>query len=134
MSFETRKEDAEKVLRRWRRSNQSETAQKRLINDGERAWMLARDLAEALDNLLGHARNVQHGYVSVARRRWPAAEWIIGEGRYASVASCDVTTVMLFRTQAEAGHAKTLIDNLGCGGACIRKHEITDLDKTGQAS
>ena len=78
MSFETRKQDAEKILRRWRRSNQSEAAQKRLINDGERAWMLARDLAEALDNLLGHARNVQHGY--------------------------------------------------------IREHEITDLDKTGQAS
>lgn len=41
MSFETRKQDAEKVLRRWRRSNQSSAAQKRLINDGERAWMLA---------------------------------------------------------------------------------------------
>lgn len=134
MSFETRKQDTEKILRRWRRSNQSEAAQKRLINDGERAWMLARDLAEALDNLLGHARNVQHGYIAVARRRWPAAEWITGEGRYASVASCDVTTVMLFRTQAEAGHARTLIDNLGCGGACIREHEITDLGKTGHAS
>jgi hypothetical protein len=134
MSFETRKQEAEKVLRRWRRSNQSPAAQKRLINDGERACMLARDLAEALDNLLGHARNVQHGYIAVARRRWPAAEWIIGEGHYASVASCDVTTVMLFRTQAETGHAKTLTDNLGCGGACIREHEITDLDKTGHAS
>jgi hypothetical protein len=73
LSFETRKQDAEKVLRRWRRSNQSEAAQKRLINDGERAWMLARDLAEALDNLLGHARNVQHGYLAVARRRWRAS-------------------------------------------------------------
>jgi hypothetical protein len=69
-----------------------------------------------------------------SRRRWPAAEWIIGEGHYASVASCDVTTVMLFRTQAETGHAKTLTDKLGCGRACIREHEITDLDKTGQAS
>ncbi len=73
MSFETRKRDAEKVLRRWHRSNQSPAAQKRLINDGERAWMLARDLAEALDNLLGHARSVQHGYIVVARRRWPSS-------------------------------------------------------------
>ena len=131
MSFETRLQDAEKIFRRWRRSNQSPAAQKGLINDGERSWMLARDLAEALDNLLGQARNVQHGYTAVARRRWPAAEWIIGEGRYASG---DVTTVMLFATQAEAEHAKTLIDNLGCGGACVGEHEITDLDKTGQAS
>jgi hypothetical protein len=88
MSFETRKQDAEKVLRRWRRSNQSPTAQKRLINDGEWAWMLARDLADALDNLLGHARSVQHGYLAAARRRWPAAEWVIGDGHYASVARC----------------------------------------------
>ena len=56
LSFETRKQDTEKILRRWRRSNQSEAAQKRLINDGERAWMLARDLAEALDNLLAQWR------------------------------------------------------------------------------
>ena len=130
MSFETHKQDAEKVLRRWRRANQSEAARKRLINDGERAWMLARDLAEALDNLLGHAGNVQHGYIAVARRRWPAAEWIIGEGHYASVAHCGTVTVMLFATPAEAGRAKALIDRTGCGHACRRDHEITDLDDT----
>lgn len=124
MSFETRKEDAEKVLRRWRRSNQSPAAQKRLINDGERAWRLARDLAEALENLLAHAGNVPHGHIAVARRRWPAAEWIIGEGHYASVARCGTVTVMLFATPAEAKRAKALIDQTGCG------HEIADLDDT----
>jgi hypothetical protein len=91
--------------------------------------MLARDLAEALDNLLGHARNVQHGYIAVARRRWPAAEWIIGEGHYASVARCGTITVMLFATPAEAERAKALIDHTRCGHACSRDHEITDLDK-----
>ena len=130
MSFKTRKQDAEKVLRRWRRSNQSEAAQKRLINDGERAWMLARDLAEALYNLLGHARTVQHGYISVARRRWPAAEWIIGDGHYASVAHCGAVTVMLFARPAEAERAKALIDRTGYGHVCRRDHEITDLDDT----
>jgi hypothetical protein len=130
MSFETRKEDAEKVLRRWRRSNQSPAAQKRLIDDGERAWRLARDLAEALENLLAHARSVQHGYIAVARRRWPAAEWIIGDGRYASVACCGTVTVMLFATPAEAERAKALIDQTGCGHACRCDHEIADLDDT----
>jgi hypothetical protein len=57
VSFETRKEDAAKILRRWDRSNQSPAAQDRLINDPERLWRLARDLAEALDNLLAHARS-----------------------------------------------------------------------------
>lgn len=116
MSFESRKKDAEKALRRWCRSNQSEAAQKRLINDGERAWLLARDLAEALGNLLGHTRNVQHGYIAVARRRWPAAEWIIGDGHYASVARCGTVTVMLFATPAEAERAKALIDRTGFQG------------------
>ena len=114
MSFETRKQDAEKVLRRWRRSNQSEAAQKRLINDGERAWMLARDLAEALDNLLGHARSVQHGYLAAVRRRLPATEWIIGDGHYASVARCgtDVAASLKFASakvnkvsRSGSGHA-----------------------------
>jgi hypothetical protein len=57
VSFETRKEDAEKILRRWERSNQSPASQKRLIDDRERLWRLARDLASALDNLLAHARS-----------------------------------------------------------------------------
>ena len=128
MSFESRKRAAEGVLSRWRRSNQSPAAQERLIDDGERAWRLARDLAEALDNLLAHARNVQHGYAAVARRRWPAAEWIIGDGHCASVASCGTVTVMLFATPAEAQRAKALIDRTGCGHSCRREHEVTDLD------
>ena len=57
MSFETRKQDAEKILARWEKSNQSPEAQRRLIDDRERLWRLARDLATALDNLLAHARN-----------------------------------------------------------------------------
>ncbi len=78
----------------------------------------------------GPARSVQHGYVAVARRRWPAAEWIIGDGHYASIACCGTVTVMLFATPAEAERAKALIDRTGCGHACRRDHEITDLDDT----
>jgi hypothetical protein len=66
-------------------------------------------------------------YVATARRRWPAAEWIIGNGRYASVAYCDVTTVILFATRAEAERAKALIDRIACGHACLREHEIVNL-------
>lgn len=69
----------------------------------------------------------QSAYVAQARRRWPAAEWIIGDGRYASVAYCDTTTIMLFGTRAEADRAKAFIDQLACGHTCRRKHEIADL-------
>lgn len=40
--------DAEKVLARWRKANESPAGQSRLINDQERLWRLARDLATAL--------------------------------------------------------------------------------------
>ena len=66
-------------------------------------------------------------HVAAARDRWPQAEWIIGSGRYASVAYCGTTTVMLFPTEAEADRAKTFIDKLACGHACQTEHEIIDL-------
>lgn len=66
-------------------------------------------------------------YVTEARRRWPTAVWIIGQGPYASVAHCDVPTVMLFSTLAEAETARQFIDDLACGHACTRRHEVIDL-------
>ncbi len=38
-------------------------------------------------------------YIAEARKRWPAAEWIVGSGQWASVAYCCVTTVALFDTK-----------------------------------
>lgn len=55
MSFETRKQDADKALKKWRKSTRSDDARKRLTKDGEHLWDLASELAEALDNLLAHA-------------------------------------------------------------------------------
>jgi hypothetical protein len=69
-------------------------------------------------------------HVTLARRRWPAAEWIIGNGQYASVAYCDVTTVMLFSTQAEAERAQAFIRRVGCGHVCRIEHQLVDLEAT----
>jgi len=78
-------------------------------------------------------------YVTIARRRWPNAAWIIGEGPYASVSSChhypdhewdepcSCVTVMLFEDHAEAAEAKAFIDKLACGGCCTRDHKIVNL-------
>lgn len=68
-------------------------------------------------------------FAATARRRWPAAEWVIGDGPYASVAHCGVITVMLFAAKPEAEEAKAFIDHLACGGACTREHEIVDLGR-----
>ena len=55
MSFETRNQNAAKVFARWQKANSSPAAQERLIDDRERLWRLARDLADSLDNLLADA-------------------------------------------------------------------------------
>lgn len=75
------------------------------------------------------------GYAEKARRRWPRAGWIVGHGRYASVATCPhgphpepITTVMLFESFDEAAHAKREIDWGGCGGRCRGNHRVVDLD------
>ncbi|SRR5258706_6576100 len=51
-----RKQAAEALLRKWDRSNQSPTAQERLVADPWRLWRLARDLNRALSNLLADAQ------------------------------------------------------------------------------
>jgi NAD(P)H-dependent flavin oxidoreductase YrpB (nitropropane dioxygenase family) len=56
MSFETRKQDAEKMLRKWKRATRAPSAQITLMNNPERLWQLAQGLAVVLDNLYAHAR------------------------------------------------------------------------------
>lgn len=68
-------------------------------------------------------------YKSAARARWPEAEWIHGNGPYACVAYCRVTTVILFTDRAEALAAKERIDRSACGGGCHheRGHIVTKV-------
>jgi hypothetical protein len=64
----------------------------------------------------------------IAKRKWPKAVWISGEGPYASVAYCPRgITVALYETLPEAERAKQMIDDTGCGGLCVGDHEIVKL-------
>lgn len=62
--------------------------------------------------------------VGLARYRWPDAEWIIGNGVWASAALCGNVTIMLFETEAEAATAKSFIDGTGCSGGCTGNHQV----------
>jgi hypothetical protein len=67
-------------------------------------------------------------YVRRARKRWPRAVWIIGDGPYASVSQCPpCEAVMLFGTMAEAEMLKSFIDSAGCGESCRRDHLAVEL-------
>ncbi len=58
---------------------------------------------------------------------WPDAEWIMGEGRWASLAHCRGLTVILFDSLDDARAAQDAIDRRACGGGCQRRHEVVEL-------
>ena len=62
-----------------------------------------------------------------ARCLWPDAYRIRGDGPFASIAYCDVLTVELHRTAANARAARAFIDRCGCGHACERDHEVVEM-------
>ena len=69
-----------------------------------------------------------NNYVRRARRKWPRAIWIVGDGPYASVSRCPPgETVMLFGTMAEAETLKNFIDSTGCCEGCRLDHLTVEL-------
>jgi hypothetical protein len=84
----------------------------------------------ALPNLpiLRAADMMRNQYVRIARKTWPRAVWIIGEGPYASVSRWPPgDTVMLFGSMAEAEIVTRFIDSTGCGQSCRRDHLAVEL-------
>lgn len=72
---------------------------------------------------------IAHGtYAALAKCVWPRAATIIGEGPFASISYCRrETTVHLYPTAQGARDAMRDIDRIGCGGLCIRKHDVVQL-------
>lgn len=68
-------------------------------------------------------------YHAVARKRWPRACWIDGEGPWALLAYCTPLTITLWKTREEAEDSKLVIDRLGCGHTCINDHAIFEIKK-----
>jgi len=70
-----------------------------------------------------------------ANRRWSKkAVWIHGDGPFAVLAWCGELSVTLWQTNEEAEQAKARIDGTGCGGRCVRHHEIVDMSESTQAA
>jgi hypothetical protein len=66
-------------------------------------------------------------YRRLAQTRWSRTEWIEGDGRYASVSHCRITTVQLHEMAEKAKRSLAIIDVSGCGGLCNRNHAFVDL-------
>ena len=79
--------------------------------------------------LSAHRCGRQHrAYPALARCMWPWAGWIAGDGPFAVVSGCGVTSVTLHHDAATAARSLATIDATGCGGRCVRHHELVRLD------
>ena len=67
------------------------------------------------------------GYQSLAECTWPDVGYVIGDGPFAVLARCDLFTVSLYDTIAEARRRKRALDANGCGKTCEGQHELTAL-------
>jgi len=69
-------------------------------------------------------------YRPAARRRWPEAQWVDGEGRWALLARCYSLGISLHPTLIAAEEWKRLIDAVGCAPLCLgpSRHRIVDLE------
>jgi hypothetical protein len=67
------------------------------------------------------------GYQSLAECTWPDAVYVVGDGPFALLARCDLFTVTLYETSAEARRRKRAIDTRGCGRTCEGLHGLAGL-------
>ena len=75
----------------------------------------------------------QHkAWTALARCAFPRAGWIAGDGPFAVIVGCGVTSVTLHPDVETAAHALELLDATGCGGRCVRHHDLVRLDLDGQ--
>ena len=65
---------------------------------------------------------------ALARCMFPRAAWIAGDGPFAVHVRCGVTSVTLHPDVETAEHALETVDATGCGGRCVRHHELVRLD------
>jgi len=69
-------------------------------------------------------------------KAWPAlarcifrdAGWIAGDGPFAVIAWCGVSSVTLHPDVETASRSLATIGVTGCGGRCARNHELVRLD------
>lgn len=65
-----------------------------------------------------------------AKRLWPNAVWIDGDGPIALLAHCRALTVTLYKNRPSAQAAMARLRRGGCGGQCHDDHELVEMVKT----
>lgn len=80
-----------------------------------------------------YCESTHRSYRTTAKCLWPRADWITGDGPYATLARCrpGVLTVELHPDLPTAERAMRIMASSGCGGACrlaAGRHELIRLE------
>jgi len=73
-------------------------------------------------------------WTALAHCMFQRAAWIAGDGPFAVIVRCGVTSVTLHADVETAEHALETVDATGCGGRCVRHHDLVRLELDGQVT
>ncbi|GEN78706.1 hypothetical protein [Actinotalea fermentans] len=79
-----------------------------------------------------YCRRQHRTWRALATCMFPRAAWITGDGPFAVLAWCGVTSVTLHADTDAATRALEIVNASGCGGRCTRDHELVRLDLDAQ--
>jgi hypothetical protein len=75
-----------------------------------------------------HCGRQHRTWTALAHCMFQRAAWIAGDGPFAVIAWCGVTSVTLHPDVATAEHALETVDGTGCGGRCVGHHDLVGLE------
>lgn len=70
---------------------------------------------------------VHHSFPGLAACIWPDAGYCVGDGGHALVAHCDIESVSLYPTRAQAERHLAELDTNGCGRSCTGDHAVVSM-------
>lgn len=67
-------------------------------------------------------------WTALAHCIFQRAAWIAGDGQFAVIVWCGVSSITLHPKAETAEHALETVDATGCGGRCVRHHDLVRLE------
>ena len=68
-----------------------------------------------------------HSFPALAACIWPDADLHLGDGAHALIARCDIESVMLYPSRADALRHLAGLAARGCGRRCTGDHSVASL-------
>ena len=102
----------------------------RHLRRSERYWHLRGAVVKVYRD--HHCNRRHRTWTALAHCMFQRAAWIAGDGPFAVIAWCGVSSVTLHPDVGTAERSLATVDATGCGRRCVRHHDLVRLDLDGQ--